>query len=139
MKRYQEFLHVPTGCYRQAIGARITESGNVFVTITREDARERLFLVSTFDQSERVAMAAAWQILFTKENARTTAKARKDRALENARHAREQSEWQGEDPDENQDDVSEEEAETEFETIDAADSCGERLPEIEEEEIEVEE
>src|ERR1700678_4217729 len=102
MKRYPEFWHVPTGCYRQVIGARITESGNVFVTVTREEARERLFLVSTFDQSEKVAMASAWEMLFTKENARTKTKARKDRALENMRHARSQAEWQDDqDQDEN--------------------------------------
>ena len=74
-----------------------------------------------------------------KENARIKAKARKDRALENMRYAREQSEWRSEDPEQDQADAGEAAStEAEFETIDAADSCGDPLPEIEEEEIEVE-
>jgi hypothetical protein len=118
VKRHPEFWHIPTGCYRQVLGSRITESGNVFVTITREDARERLFLVDTFDESCKVEMSALWEALRSKETARTKAKARKDKALENMRHARE----------------------TEFETIAPEDSCGDPIEEeeFEEEEVEVE-
>ncbi|MGB8800709.1 MAG: hypothetical protein WCC97_08480 [Candidatus Acidiferrales bacterium] len=139
MKRYSEFLHVPTGSYRQIIGARFAEAGKVFATVTRENARERLFLVDTFDQANKVEIAALWETLWAKESARIKAKARKDRALENMRHAQEQSEWRSEDSDEDQDDIQETEpATTEFETIAPEDSCGDPLPEIEEEEIEVE-
>jgi len=138
MKRYPEFWHVPTGCYRQVIGARNAEAGKAFATITPESTRERLFLVDTFDQAHKVEIAALWEMLWAKESARTKAKARKDKALENMRRAQEQSEWRREDPDEDQDDAQEtESAETEFDMIDAADSCGDPLPETEEEEIEV--
>ena len=93
------FFHIPTGSYRQMLGARLTEAGKVFATVTKGDARERLFLVDTFDQAHKVEISALWETLWAKESARIKAKARKDRALENMRHAREQSEWRSEDSD----------------------------------------
>ena len=107
MKRYPDFFHASTGCYRQVVGARLTEAGKAFATITRENARERVFLLEGFDQAREVEALALWEALWKKENARMKAKARKDRALENMRHAREQSEWRNEDPDEDQDDMQE--------------------------------
>lgn len=139
MKRYPDFFHAPTGCYRQVVGARLTEAGKAFATITKEDARERLFLLDGFDPARKVETAALWETLWAKETARVKAKARKDKALENMRHAQEQSEWRSEDSDDDRDDAPETESgATEFEMIDAADSCGDPFPEIEDEEIEVE-
>ena len=132
MKRHPEFWHIPTGCYRQVLGSRITESGNVFVTITREDARERLFLVDTFDESCKVEMSALWEALRSTETARTKAKARKDKALEHMRHAKSQAEWQ-DDQDQDEDGATE----AECETLAPEDSCGDPLEEEEIEEDEV--
>ena len=105
MKRYPDFFHIPTGCYRQVLGARLTEAGKAFATITREDARERVFLLEGFDQARKVEAVALWEALGEKENARIKAKARKDRALEKMRYAREQSEWRSEDPEQDQADA----------------------------------
>ena len=67
MKRYPDFFHIPTGCYRQVLGARLTEAGKAFATITREDARERVFLLEGFDQARKVEAVALWEALWKKK------------------------------------------------------------------------
>ena len=148
MKRHPEFWHIPTGCYRQVIGARNAEAGKVFATITRENAVERLFLLDSFDPDRKVEIDALWEKLWLTETARIKAKARKDKALENMRHARAATEAEDEYLDQQYRDLGEEsspeyepeEPLKDSEIIAPADSFGlEPLPEIEEEEIEKDE
>jgi hypothetical protein len=86
-KSYSSFLHTPTGVYRSIVGARITESGNVFATIEDGDSRERLFLVSTFE-GNKVEMDALFATLHLKEVARVKAKNRKEIVEARVRHER---------------------------------------------------
>jgi hypothetical protein len=90
-KNVPSFLHTPTGVYRSILGARITESGNVFATTEDGDSRERMFLVSTFD-GNKVEMDALFETLRAKEVARVKAKNRKEVLEARVRHERAQAE-----------------------------------------------